>query len=64
MNFEGAAEIKPCPSSETLASYIDRRLSQAERNRVDVHLANCARCMQVVGGVMWAISQEGKANGK
>jgi anti-sigma factor RsiW len=64
VKFEGAAEIKPCPSSATLASFVDQRLSQAERNRVIAHLAECERCVAVVGAVVWAINQEGDSDGK
>lgn len=57
MRFEGDAEIKPCPTAATIASFVDARLSQAERNRVVMHMAECERCREVIGAVVWAVRQ-------
>lgn len=42
----------PCLTDAQLASYVDRRLSQAEKNRADEHLARCPRCLQCVADVV------------
>lgn len=57
MAFEGNAEIKPCLSDETIAAYIDHTLSQAERNRVIAHMAQCWRCIGRVAGTAQVCNQ-------
>lgn len=56
MKFEGEAEIAPCPSSELLGCYIDKTASLAERNRVEQHLARCAKCVEVVANTIQTMS--------
>jgi hypothetical protein len=52
MRFEGEAEIAPCPSDAALGAYIDKRASLAERYRVELHMARCSRCVEVVANVI------------
>lgn len=37
-----------CPDPETLAAYIDDRLSAPDRAAVEAHLADCDACREVV----------------
>ncbi len=40
----GAISGPRCPGAETLAAYIDGRVTAAERTEIDAHLANCEDC--------------------
>lgn len=46
-----------CLTSADLASYVDRRLSQAERNIANEHLANCPRCIADVANVARSVAE-------
>lgn len=37
-----------CPDDELLAAWLDRTLIADERDRVNDHLADCARCLHLV----------------
>jgi tetratricopeptide (TPR) repeat protein len=37
-----------CPAPEDLAAYMDGRLSRAERARIELHLADCDTCRELV----------------
>ncbi len=37
-----------CPTSEDLAAFVDGRLRQAERARIEMHLADCDMCRETV----------------
>lgn len=50
-----------CLSSAELASYVDRHLSQAERNIANEHLANCPRCVADLAGVARTVSEIAQA---
>lgn len=53
----GDAELTPCLTAAEVAAYIDHGLSQAERNRVEAHLANCRHCTGVVADVVRDLSE-------
>lgn len=38
-----------CPDEQVIAAYFDDRLSAPERENVEAHLADCARCLALVG---------------
>jgi len=40
--------VGDCPSSETLAAYLDRVLSQEERDAVELHLVSCDDCREAM----------------
>ena len=40
--------MNTCLSDATIASFVDRRLSQAEQKQVYAHLAVCAYCTKLV----------------
>jgi hypothetical protein len=40
-----------CASSEMLAAYYDRSLFQADRDRLEAHLADCARCQAQLAAI-------------
>lgn len=50
-----AADLRPrergpdCPDELHIAAYLDGRVSPAEREAVEVHLADCAHCLALVG---------------
>jgi tetratricopeptide (TPR) repeat protein len=46
------------PTSERLAQYADRTLTPAERLEVERHLADCARCRQILTGMVSAMATE------
>jgi len=37
---------KPCPPDEVLADYLENRLLEKERARVEKHLSACSRCLE------------------
>lgn len=39
----------PCPDEQVVAAYVDGALSGAERGAFEEHLADCARCLSLVG---------------
>lgn len=39
----------PCPDEQQIAGYVDGGLDAAERERVELHLADCGRCLELVG---------------
>ena len=41
-------EMTNCPTDETLAAFVDRKLNGAEREAVIAHLADCADCRDIV----------------
>ena len=41
-------EMTNCPTDETLAAFVDRKLEGAERDAVVAHLADCADCRDIV----------------
>lgn len=41
---------RSCPTAPAMAAYIDRRSSQAERNRIDAQIANCPACVGWLAG--------------
>lgn len=43
------------PTPADLASYVDGRMSQAERNRADEHLARCTECQRWLAGTVKTI---------
>jgi hypothetical protein len=45
------------PTPADLASYVDGRMSQAERNRTDEHLARCQECQRWLAGVVTTIRE-------
>lgn len=47
----------PCLSSVTIASYVDRRLSQAEQNRADEHLATCYECLSTLANTVKTLDE-------
>lgn len=48
-----------CPSPEEIAAYIEGRLSQEERARVDAHLADCPDCYEIyLGAVEFQLEDE------
>jgi len=49
-----------CPSDETLACYVDRRLSIRESIDVVNHLADCSRCTEIVANVVKTMSEIGE----
>ena len=40
--------LDPCPDAETLAAYLDGRLTQDEREDLTAHVADCEACYFVV----------------
>jgi anti-sigma factor RsiW len=38
-----------CPDEHGIAGYVDGRLDEAERPQVELHLADCGRCLALVG---------------
>jgi hypothetical protein len=44
----------PCLDAETLAAWADDRLTTAERDAVEAHAADCARCQAVVAAMVRA----------
>lgn len=46
-----ASAITTCPSDELLAAFVDSRLSVDERHDLMNHLADCARCRELVSSV-------------
>ena len=44
----------PCLDAETLAAWVDDRLTTAERDAVEAHAADCARCQAVVAAMVRA----------
>ena len=44
----------PCLDAETLAAWADDRLTAAERDAVEAHAADCARCQAVVAAMVRA----------
>lgn len=46
-----------CPPAERIAAYIDRQLSEQQRQSIQRHLADCAYCMKSVAGAMSDMSQ-------
>ena len=51
--------MTPTPhlDAETIAAYIDHRLSLAERHRAEVHLADCRDCLGVMAGSVRTVDQ-------
>ena len=49
----GAADDPPrspaCPDEHQVAGYVDGGLDEAERGQVELHLADCRRCLALVG---------------
>ncbi len=41
-----------CPSEDTIAAYLDRRLTADEAGRVDAHVAVCALCRRLVSAAV------------
>lgn len=43
-------ELTPnCQDEQLIAAYVDGRVSPRERETVEAHLADCARCLALVG---------------
>jgi hypothetical protein len=49
----GAAEDPPgtatCPDEHQIAGYVDAGLDEDERRQIEIHLADCGRCLALVG---------------
>jgi CHAT domain-containing protein len=58
--MESVTEDLPiaCPEAEQLAEYVDGRLHGAARTRVELHLADCERCRDVVAGAVQLEAEE------
>lgn len=54
---EMADRREPCPDSEILAAYVARRLSLAERARLERHLALCKECISILAAVARTLSE-------
>lgn len=52
-----------CLTPEMLASYLDRRDSIAERNRIDEHLARCPKCVAFLAGAFRTVEQLDREDG-
>lgn len=52
--------IGACPSDETLAAFLDVRLSAAERGALVLHLADCPRCRELVSSAALAAAPPAK----
>ena len=50
-----------CADPEMLAAYYDRSLDASERNRLDSHFADCARCQMQLATIARAAQRAGKA---
>ncbi|MFC1621000.1 zf-HC2 domain-containing protein [Candidatus Omnitrophota bacterium] len=37
-----------CPSEKELSSYLDSAISNAERERIEAHVASCGRCLDLL----------------
>lgn len=37
-----------CPNEKILSSYLDERLPEAERNKIEAHISECNRCLDFV----------------
>jgi len=48
---------EPCPDPELLAAYVDRRLSLAERARLESHLAFCRECLGILAAVARTVAE-------
>jgi len=44
--------LEPCPDAETLAAWVDGALDGARLASMDAHLADCARCQELVAHVV------------
>lgn len=49
------AQTSACLSDAVMASYIDRRLSLAERSHATAHLATCNHCLTVLANTVKAL---------
>jgi hypothetical protein len=41
------AQEPPCPNEETLTDYVEGRLTEAQRTRVETHMAACPACREI-----------------
>ena len=46
---DDVAPAAPCPDEVRIAGYVDGALNAAARERVELHLADCTRCLELVG---------------
>ena len=61
MREQPGAATPECADAESLAAYWDKSISAANRERLEAHLAGCARCMTQLTAIARAVESAGNA---